>query len=692
MNAKFISIVLMLVLCFHRVVAQHQKVSNQDSTYVEQLHEVVISATKTKRQLSSLPLPAVFIGKNEIGLTGSSSLNDILKEQTGIITVPDFGGGEGVQIQGLDSQYTLILIDGLRLIGRQAGTLDLNRISVGNVEQIEIVKGASSSLYGSEALGGVINLITKTPVDGFSGNLYYKLGSFNSHDFTTNAGYKTKEMSVVSFLNMLRSDGYDLTPSDGYNTVDPYAQFTATTKVNYNLSSKTKLQLSGRYYTQNQDNIASEDLRGESKVKEWNGGIHLQHKVNDKWKSMLEFYTTRYLADEFLNNPQGDVYSSSYFNQLFIKPELRLQYTPSTNQGVIVGLGYTHESLDRTYFSSAPSFEAPYIYAQYDGRIHKSLNLIIGIRYDSHNSYESQLSPKLAIRYKISENLAIKTSIGYGYKAPDFRQLYFDFTNSTVGYTVLGYNVAAEQLKKLSNRGDLTSIVVPFNDYELDLKAESSVGYNLGFDINLSSALQLKCNAFHNQIQNLIDTRVIARKKNGQNVFSYYNINTVYTKGIECNGNYTPNNQMIISAGYQLLYAKDQDVKEAFSRGKVFARLTPQSSAVKLPEMAYFGLYNRSRHMANLKLKYHFPYWKADASVRGIYRSKYGLFDSNDNNYLDDYDVFVSPYTLWNISLIKHISNNQIGFGIDNLFDYKDPQYISNLPGRLVYAKLNINL
>ena len=77
-----------------------------------------------------------------------------------MITVPDFGGGEGIQMQGLDAQYVLILIDGVPLVGRSAGTLDLNRISVGNIKQIEVVKGASSSLYGSDALGGVINIIT----------------------------------------------------------------------------------------------------------------------------------------------------------------------------------------------------------------------------------------------------------------------------------------------------------------------------------------------------------------------------------------------------------------------------------------------------------------------------------------------------------------------------------------------------
>ena len=151
--------------------AQKQQVN--DSINVNKLEEVIISGTKTIRNLSSLPLPAEIISQTEIENSNSTRLTEILNEQLGLITVPDFGGGEGIQLQGLDSQYTLILIDGLPIIGRSAGTLDINRFTSGNIKQIEIVKGASSSLYGSEAIGGVINIITKEPSEGLNADLNY---------------------------------------------------------------------------------------------------------------------------------------------------------------------------------------------------------------------------------------------------------------------------------------------------------------------------------------------------------------------------------------------------------------------------------------------------------------------------------------------------------------------------------------
>src|SRR5690606_30694517 len=121
-----------------------------DTTKTETLSEVIVTATRTVRQLSSLPLPVQLVSKKEIQSVNSLRLSDILNEQTGLITIPDFGGGEGIQLQGLDSQYTLILVDGVPLIGRSAGTLNISRITVGNIKQIEIVKGASSSLYGRD--------------------------------------------------------------------------------------------------------------------------------------------------------------------------------------------------------------------------------------------------------------------------------------------------------------------------------------------------------------------------------------------------------------------------------------------------------------------------------------------------------------------------------------------------------------
>ena len=123
------------------------------------LSEVVVTATRQERRLGNVAVPVTLIQKHQIRQAGSLRLRDILQEQNGLQLTNGFG--VGLQMQGLNPEHTLILVDGQPLVGRTSGILDLNRIAVAGIKRIEIVKGPSSSLYGSEAMAGVINLITE---------------------------------------------------------------------------------------------------------------------------------------------------------------------------------------------------------------------------------------------------------------------------------------------------------------------------------------------------------------------------------------------------------------------------------------------------------------------------------------------------------------------------------------------------
>jgi outer membrane receptor for ferrienterochelin and colicins len=663
-----------------------------DSTEVENLNEVIISATRTKRQLASVPLPTQLISSKLIAAANSIRLNDILEEQTGLLMVPDFGGVEGLQMQGLDSQYNLILVDGVPLVGRSAGTLDLSRVTVGNIKQIEIVKGPSSSLYGNEALAGVINIITQTPKTGFGGRFYYRRGTFSSNDLSTELSYKKDKIGLYAFVNRFSNEGYDLVDSDDVNTVEPINNYTFNTKINYEFSEKVKLFVSGRLYRQVQDNIASASYDGDSQIDEWNFHSKLEHKFNESWDSQFEFYATTYKAEEFLNDTEGNLFSYSDFKQRFLRPEFRTVFKPNAQNSFTAGVGMQLESLQRTDFFGYPKFNSSYLYSQYEYTKNDEFNLILGLRFDRHNEYTSQLSPKAAAHYKFNDKIAVKGSVSYGFKTPDFRQLYFDFTNATVGYTVLGYNAVTALIPELEANGNITSLLVPLSVFEGNLKPESSIGYNFGINIDIDTKLKINLNLFRNEITNLIDTRVIARKTNGQNVFSYYNVNEIYTQGLEFNASLKFNKNTVLTTGYQLLYAKDRKAIQAFKNGEVFARLTPISPSFVLSKKDYFGLLNRSRHMLNFKLSYHIPKWNLESNIRAIYRTKFGLYDNNGNGYLDVYDTFVSGYSIFDFAINKTILEHyKLGFGMDNFLDFNDPQNISNIAGRIVYGNVTIN-
>ena len=663
-----------------------------DSIKISELREVVVTATRTERNLASLPLPIAIITSEAISKSGVTRLNEILFEQTGLLTIPDFGGVEGIQVQGLDASYTLILIDGVPLVGRSAGTLDLSRISVGNIDRIEIVKGASSSLYGSEALAGVINIITKKPKrDLLSGNLSYRYGSFETNDLNSNVVWKKNKFSGSIFANYFNTNGYDLNESTPEKTVEPFYNITIQPKFYYDFSDDLKLVVGTRYYNQKQDykaTIDDEKYKGNSNINEWNSQIKVTHKWNKKFYSEYEFYATNYKTDEFLNDSNKQLFEANFYKQWLFRPEVRTTWSFQKSK-LTAGIGLNKETLNRTYFDSNVVFNSQYAFLQYDYNPTDKWNILAGFRYDNHQEYQSQWSPKFAINYKVNQNFSLKSSVGYGFKAPDFRQLYFDFSNSAIGYAVFGYNVAETKLDDLDVQGQ---ILFRYDgiDFNSELKPENSINFNLGSYYEKEN-FKWETNFFYNSISNLIDTKAIAQKTNGQNVFSYFNIDEIFTYGIENNFHYKINN-FKFSLGYQYLVAKDKSVIKAIDKGEVFARDQTTLASFQLKKDDYFGLFNRSKHTANFKVLYTIPTIKTAINLRVFYRSKYGIADSNNNQILDNYDDFVSDYFLTNLSISKDIQENlSLQMGANNLFNFTNPYEISNLSGRQLFARLQFN-
>ncbi|MBG6131803.1 outer membrane receptor for ferrienterochelin and colicins [Aquimarina sp. EL_43] len=690
---KFENLII-CVLAGFVVVNGYTQEKTIDTTLVNELQEVVLTATRTKRQLSSLPLPVTIVSQETIKQSGTIRLNEILNEQTGIITVADESGFEGVQIQGIASDYILILIDGVPLVGRKAGNFDVNRLTVGNIKQVEVVKGPSSSLYGSEALGGVINIITEKPKsDVLSGNASYRIGSYTQQDINVDIKQRIKKLGYGVFANRFSSEGYDLTPDTAGQTVNPFENYTFNGRLYYDFSDQFSLFLSGRLYTQYQDagfTTNTTSFEGDSEEQEWNSHIRLDHKWSDHLTTQYEFYYTNYNAkEELADSSSGDIVSDSDFDQRLLRPEIRTTYAFKDRSKLTLGVGFQYDQLDRTFFDKQVDFNSQYAYAQYDLHLIERLNIIAGARFDNHSEYSNQFSPKLALRYKITDALAAKASIGYGFKAPDFRQLYFDFTNSAVGYTVLGYNVALEKLNELQAQGQILDVVVPESSLQDPLEAESSIGYNAGLTYK-EKRWNAELNFFRNDFKNLIDTRVIARKTNGQNVFSYFNFDKIYTTGLEFNTNYRITDNVRLSAGYQLLYAFDKEKEKQVKNGEVFARDPETNQTVVVSRSEYFGLVNRSRHNANFKVFYDIVSAKANINLRLLYRSKYALFDTNGNDLIDDYDTsFVDGFVTANIAASKTFYEKfTLQIGANNLFDYTEDN-IPTLPGIQLYAKLN---
>ena len=662
------------------------------------LDEVVVTATRTDRPMGALPLPVTVVTTKQIQQMGSLRLTDVLREQTGLAIVNDHG--QGIQVQGFSPDYTLILLDGEPIIGRTAGTLDLTRLAVGNIKQIEIVKGPSSSLYGSEALAGVVNIITQTP-DRTRGSLSARYGANQTCDLTADISKQwtigqTSKLGIYGFGNRYQSAGYSLTPETGNQTVAPFTNYTANGRVTHTFSPALKMSVSGRYFSEHQinDYLVSSTLKvsGPGMVRDYNLNLVLTHQLSPGFKLIYRYYRSGYSTSNDLRYADtGAEYDVSFFRQTFNRFEAMAERIINPKNIFTAGVGYIAERVEATRYTERKQFNTTYGFVQYEWMPTLRWTVIAGGRYDAHSQYASQFSPKVSARFAISRSLALRGGVGVGFKAPDFRQLYLNFDNAVAGYSVFGTQEAVAGIARLTQQGQIAEIVLDPARLKA-IQAERSVAYTIGAQLKpVQLPLSLSLNLFRNDIQGLIETQIIARKTNGQNVFSYNNLSRVFTQGVELESSWrwsVGGSYLTLSSGYQYLIAKDKAVVENITAGTVYRRNPETLSSERVQSSQYGGLFNRSRHMANLKLFYEQPKSGFSASLRGIYRGRYGYGDRDGNLILDADNEYVAGYVLYSISGAKTWKSLTLQAGVDNLTGYTDPTYMPTLAGRLWYTSL----
>jgi outer membrane receptor for ferrienterochelin and colicins len=687
MRAASLTVVLYCIA--HALYAQSDSAGS-----VRSLQQIVVTASRTARAQDSLPVPIMVITQKDLQRLGSRRLIDVLREQTGLNFVTD-EHGSGLQVQGLDPDYTLILIDGEPLIGRLTGKLDLSRVTVGNIQRIEIVKGASSSLYGSEALAGVVNIITTGAGATTGASLSLREGSNGITDVTALGDYAIpgRNSGVQLMANYYRTDGYGA-------TLPPFYSYSFQGKFRTTFSERSSLLVTGRWSYRNQHteyNFGGNDPQRDATAENDAGGTAAwRYAFSSRWKSRLEYYFSRYATDEkFTQQNTGKESDTSFFRQQLHRLEWQHDYSFSRQSVVTAGAGGNLESVEATRYPGRQTMQSGYVYTQYQYDPGGRWNVIGGLRGDLHNVYGSLLSPKLAAQYHLSKKVSVKASLGRGFKAPDFRQLYLTFTNPLVGYTVLG----TEELKKgalqrLQEAGEISTIYPAASRAAADLKAERSWSYNAGVLYKPLSSVRIELNAFYNNVSNLIQSVPVAAKTNGWFVYSYINVSKVYTRGIELSTQARLCKGLDLQVGYQLLDAKDKDIIDSIKAGAGnYGEITdPRGVSHRAAPADYVGLQQRSKHQLNAKLFYTLPWWGLAAGARANYLSKAGFADLNGNGYIDRYDQFVPAYCLLAFSLEKTLRNPRltVQVSVENAANYTNA-LVAGQPGRQFFAGLRWN-
>jgi len=670
-----------------------------DSSAFKQLDDVIVTATRSPRLLANVSIPASVISAKTIYQSGSLRLNDILSEQSGIVITDNFG--KGIQLQGLSSDYTLILLNGEPLVGRTGGVFDLSRITIRGIKKIEIIKGPSSSLYGSEAMGGVINIITDQSGSRKT-DFALRYGSFNTVDASIDIARKIKKTEVQFFSNYNRSQGYSLKPNALQKTVEPFWRSTQQITVSQPLGSKWKFSLLARHNNTFINNtIAVQNggntivSKGFEKSNEYNLNPSLQFKINQKISSSLRGYLTGFKAIQELKIKDAFGSYDDQFSQIYKRIENQTDWQIRDKSSLIIGAGYVSESVESNRYdelSTKRKNAIAYSFFQHEEQLSKNLTFIGGMRYDANKIYASVASPKAAFQYKISDKISFNLSYGKGFKAPDFRQLFLNFTNLAAGsYSVFGTDVARDEIKKMSDANLIDQTTAAFNNVSV-LKPEISGGLNAGMKIKTLNGIDVNINFFRNDISNMIVTDVVAYKKSGGQIFSYFNLKNARTQGIEIEAGKRVLNVISLKAGFQYLNTADKEVLKSIKAGTVFERSLETGLASRLKTSEYGGLPNRSKFSANAKATYD-NNKGLFTTVRIFYRGRWGTNDLDGNGLINRSDEYAKGNIQVNASLGYKLGERwDVMAGVDNIFNYKDIQNLPGNPGRVGYATLQIHL
>jgi outer membrane receptor for ferrienterochelin and colicins len=655
----------------------------------QELRPLIVTATRSVRSLDGVSLPVTVVGQQEIRRRSTQRLGDLLSELGGLQVVNDFG--LGLQLQGFDPDYTLIMIDGEPVIGRTAGTLDLNRIALADVRQIEIVKGPSSSLYGSEALAGVVNIITDRADEELRYQAATSLGSYGYSDSQGQIQFKEGKLSQTVFLNHNRSDGYDLNPSTRWATTSKTWSTSLRTNTQWNPSDKLSLRVSMRAYQEEQRNQDAfiTTQRGLADVlyfatqRDGTISTEAQYQAKPDLQFALRNQASGYQTDAYYRFDSDRIlFDPTSFDQAYLRPEASVVKTYDKHQ-MSGGLGWIYESVrsDR-YLDGINRQNTQFIYLQHEWEITDRWTLLSGLRYDRPEVYDPKLSPRISTAIKRGD-VTFRAAFGTGFKSPDFRHLYLDFFNAAGAYRVLGSQTAGQEIGRLLQNGSLQTddLFLPIGEL-FSLKPEQSMALNAGFDYN-REALSLSVNLFRNKVTDLIEYTRAALLASGQTLFTYQNINSVRLSGLELDGRWPIRANIQLGFAYQYLDSRDLEVVNDIKSGLIFRR-DPNSgvvSRVRLRE--YGGLANRSRHSGNLSVFIKDLIKDSDLSVRAVVRGRYGFGDANGNGIIDQDLEYGRSHVNLNATFIKELGKHlDVQFKVLNALNVTDPERLLTTPGR----------
>jgi len=634
------------------------------------LNEVVITGTRTEKPLLEAPVRTEVVSRKEIERTHARDLKEALEDVPGLLLKPNEKTGFNAWLQGMNANRVLVVIDGEPISPSTGSSVDLTQIGSMDIERIEIVKGATSALYGSNAMGGVINIITRKPSKPLTYQLSVDGGSYGDKNLSGDASDLTARRLAAN-LAIKNTIGYlklnaDLRGKDGYR-LDPASfrsEGQAGSKTNVNLrmawtpDEKTELFIAPRYYREDiNNNLRPVVIPGIGIIKKkkneeatrfsttlgaarrFNDGGRLRGWLfHEQWRDITQ--------QDVISTPQVEQQRTAEID--LSRAELQWDKPWGEHHIFTSGLLFRKATLDqyvdkihqlRVIEVNGKEKESVEAYFQDDIFVGDQWELVPGIRVQDDSRYGFYAAPKINAMYTpewipgVITN--VRMGVGRGYRSPDLKEQYYVFDHSQLNYMVLG---------------------------SVDLQPESSDSYQLGVEFARQGDFRADLTLFRNNIKNLIETRIHLEKsmQAGLDIFEYANYARVMTQGVEFSGN---------------LYRGVLDLKGSYTLLDSEDRITGKT------------LKARPRHMVKIGADYEYRPWGTTVTLRSVYQSE---------EFFNAENSLQSPaWATWDLKLTQDISDGMEVFaGIDNLTDeHRDPAVPYDqrpLSGRFLYLGLRI--
>ena len=673
-------------------VSAQNDIWRQDS-----LQEVVVTGTGTQHLLKNAPVQTEVITHRMLKDYGGRSLEDILAGLTASFAFNQDDMGSQMQLNGLGNDYILVLIDGKRIHGDVGGQNDLSLIDPQNIEKIEIVKGASSALYGSDAIAGVINVITKKHNEGFLVENSTRGGSYGDLRQHNGLGIAIGKFKSYTNFHLQHSDGWQNTATedprqteflieDSRNmTVNRHTSWQVSERLTYEPMKNLEFYAEGSTYWKRiyrpSGKYAAVDVKtydmayrnqslaagGIWKLKKtdqvtldvnWDRHAYYYHytdtTLTDGYDPRGNFtpYYPYFPGDEELQSDQRrimahlkGIFTLPYDNRLSAGLEWRYDYLEAPMR---VAGGVARDNTEAVYVQD----EFRYVFSP-----KVAMNITGGLRLNNNGQFGLNLSPKISGMLSLGDNIRLRATWSQGFKTPTPKELYYRYVKYMNGtYLYLG------------NEG---------------LKPQTSNYFAVSGEYNWQG-LNVTVTGYINKVKDMITLVTIPNsqapaeyivKYDPRKTRQYQNLETAETKGVDVSVRYRLNREWMLGGSYSYL---DTDAKKY------------DTNHDKLVDVVIDG-------MAHHKGSW-FATWNHDFS--SVYHMGIGLYGRMSSKRYYQINGDGKGYQIWRLSTNHEFPVSKkwlfrLEAGIDNIFDYVDRTYHglhlgTTTPGRTIYGTLTI--